>query len=111
MKLSAILGRRYTKGRDWYDFIWYIGKKIAPDLGLIQNSLNQQGPWAAQKLRIGPDWLEKSLKKKITETNWEIARQDVQRFLPLREQEALRLWEQEFFLHHLGILAGYVVAL
>ena len=36
---------------------------------------------------------------------------DVQRFLPIREQEALRLWEQVFFLHHLGILAGYVVAL
>lgn len=110
MKLSALLGRRYTKGRDWYDFIWYVSKKIVPDLDLIQNSLDQQGPWAGRKLRIGPDWLEKSLKKRITEINWEIARQDVQRFLPLREQETLRMWEQEFFLHHLGIFAEYVVA-
>jgi hypothetical protein len=109
MKLSALLGRKYTKGRDWYDFIWYISKRIVPDLDLIQNSLDQQGPWAGRKLRISPDWLEKSLKKRITETNWEIVRQDVQRFLPLREQESLRLWEREFFLHHLGIFAEYVV--
>jgi hypothetical protein len=46
----------------------------------------------------------------ITETDWEIARRDVQRFLPLREQEALRLWERKFFLHHLGVLAEYIVA-
>jgi predicted nucleotidyltransferase component of viral defense system len=110
MKLGALLGRRYTKGRDWYDFIWYAGKRIVPDLDLIQNCLDQQGPWAGRKLRIGPDWLEKSLKKRIAEINWEIARQDVQRFLPLREQETLRLWEKEFFLHHLGIFMEYIVA-
>lgn len=110
MKLSALLGRVYTKGRDWYDFIWYISKKIVPDLGLLQNSLDQQGPWAGRKLRIDPDWLEMSLKKRITEVDWDIARQDVQRFLPLREQETLRLWERKFFLHHLGILAEYIAA-
>lgn len=110
MKLSALLGRVYTKGRDWYDFIWYIGKKIVPDLKLLQNSLNQQGPWAGRKLRISPDWLEMGLKKRITEIDWDTARQDVQRFLPLREQETLRLWEREFFLHHLSILAEYIAA-
>lgn len=110
MKLSALLGRMYTKGRDWYDFIWYISKKIVPDLELLQNSLDQQGPWAGQELRINPDWLEMSLKKRITEIDWDIAHQDVQRFLPLREQETLSLWEQKFFLHHLGILAEYIVA-
>jgi predicted nucleotidyltransferase component of viral defense system len=110
MKLSALLGRVYTKGRDWYDFIWYIGKKIVPDLELLQNALDQQGPWAGRKLRIGPDWLEKSLKKRITAIDWDIARQDVQRFLPLREQETLRLWERNFFLHYLGILAEYTAA-
>ena len=105
MKLSALLGRGYTKGRDWYDFVWYVNKKIVPDLGLLQDCLAQQGPWAGQKPRIDPEWLEKSLKKRISEIDWKTARMDVQRFLPLPEQEAMKLWERDFFLHHLGLFA------
>jgi len=103
MKLGAILARKYTKGRDWYDFIWYVNKKIVPDLELLSNVLKQQGPWAGQELRIGPEWVGKNLKTKIIEIDWKSVRQDVQRFLPLREQEPLNLWEKEFFLHHLGL--------
>jgi hypothetical protein len=37
-KLHAIISREYPrgriKGRDFYDFIWYMGKKISPDLQL-----------------------------------------------------------------------------
>jgi len=47
MKLAALLARRYTKGRDWYDFVWYINKKIHPDLALLRNALEQQGPGRA----------------------------------------------------------------
>jgi predicted nucleotidyltransferase component of viral defense system len=110
MKLSAMLARGYAKGRDWYDFIWYTNKKIVPDLDLLRNALDQHGPWAGQKLDIDPDWVLESLKRRITEIDWDTARQDVQRFLPLREQETLKLWKREFFLHYLGILAQYLVA-
>jgi predicted nucleotidyltransferase component of viral defense system len=108
MKLGAMLYRTYTKGRDWYDFIWYINKKVVPDLELLSRSLDQQSPWAGRGVRIGPDWLEKSLRKRITEIDWGVARQDVQRFLPLREQETLKLWGRDFFLHHLDVLMGYL---
>jgi predicted nucleotidyltransferase component of viral defense system len=30
-KLHACFFRRYTKGRDFYDLIWYLGKKIKPN--------------------------------------------------------------------------------
>ena len=108
MKLGAMLCRTYTKGRDWYDFIWYINKKVVPDLELLSRSLDQTGPWAGRGVRIAPDWLEKSLRKRITEIDWGVARQDVQRFLPLREQETLKLWGRDFFLHHLDVLMGYL---
>jgi predicted nucleotidyltransferase component of viral defense system len=108
MKLGAMLSRTYTKGRDWYDFIWYINKKVVPGLELLSRSLNQTGPWAGRGVRIAPDWLEKRLRKRITEINWGVARQDVQRFLPLREQETLKLWGRDFFLHHLDVLMGYL---
>ncbi len=104
MKIGALLGRTYTKGRDWYDFIWYVGKKIVPDLGLLSRSIDQQGPWAGKKIKVDPGWLKTSLKKRIAEVDWKSARRDVERFVPLREQESLNLWGREFFLHHLALL-------
>jgi predicted nucleotidyltransferase component of viral defense system len=109
MKLSALLARGYAKGRDWYDFIWYTNKKIVPDLDLLRNALDQHGPWAGHSLDVDPDWVLESMKRRITELDWDAARQDVQRFLPLREQESLKLWKQDFFLHYLDIFAQYLV--
>jgi predicted nucleotidyltransferase component of viral defense system len=105
MKISALLGRAYAKGRDWYDFIWYVNKKIAPNLGLLESALAQREPWAGREVKIDRAWIEASLRKKITEIDWQVARRDVERFLPLRDQESLKLWDREFFLHHLRALA------
>lgn len=108
MKIGAMLGRTYTKGRDWYDFIWYVNKKTVPDLGLLSRSIEQQGPWAGQGIEVDPGWVETTLRKRIAEIDWQAARRDVERFLPLREQEALKLWSRDFFLHHLGVLLQYL---
>jgi len=105
MKIGAMLCRTYVKGRDWYDFIWYVNKKIAPDLGLLGRSIDQQGPWAGQGIEVDPEWVGTTLKKRIGTVDWGVVRQDVQRFLPLREQEALNLWDREFFLHYLTLLS------
>lgn len=108
MKMSALLCREYTKGRDWYDFIWYISKKIAPDLSLLQNAIHQKGPWTGQKIQVGPEWILDNLKKRITEIDWKSVQDEIQRFIPLREQETLKLWNNEFFLNHLNILSQYL---
>ncbi|MFZ3137810.1 MAG: nucleotidyl transferase AbiEii/AbiGii toxin family protein [Thermodesulfovibrionales bacterium] len=108
MKIGAMLGRTYTKGRDWYDFIWYVNKRTVPDFELLSNSLDQQGSWAGQKVEVDTDWAETSLKRRIGEIDWGVARRDVERFLPHREQEALKLWGRDFFLHHLDVLMGYM---
>ena len=108
MKIGAMLYRTYVKGRDWYDFIWYVNKKIAPDLGLLSRSIDQQGPWAGQGIEVDPGWVETTLKGRIAEIDWGVVRQDVGRFLPLREQETLKLWGRDFFLHHLGVLVQYL---
>lgn len=108
MKISALLCREYTKGRDWYDFIWYISKKIAPDLSLLQNAIHQKGPWAGQKIQVGPEWILENLKKRITEIDWKSVQKEIQRFILLREQETLKLWNKEFFLYHLNILSQYL---
>ncbi len=42
-KLHAVMTRRYAKGRDWYDLVWYLSQRppVAPNLTLLQNALNQ----------------------------------------------------------------------
>jgi predicted nucleotidyltransferase component of viral defense system len=108
MKLGALLTRSYVKGRDWYDFIWYINKKTVPRLELLRNALEQQGPWAGGKLSVDPEWVVSRMKAKIVGLDWKIVRRDVQRFLPFRERETLKLWDRDFFLHHLGIFSKYL---
>lgn len=42
-KVHALTTRKYPKGRDWYDLIWYCGRRppMEPNLTLLQNALNQ----------------------------------------------------------------------
>ena len=46
-------------------------------------------------------WVQKNMEAAIRRIDWTAARDDVQRFLPLREQEGLRAWSADFFFHHL----------
>ncbi len=42
-KVHALLTRRYAKGRDWYDLVWYLSQRppVTPNLALLQNALDQ----------------------------------------------------------------------
>jgi predicted nucleotidyltransferase component of viral defense system len=108
MKLSAAISRSYAKGRDWYDFIWYISRKIVPDFPLLKNALAQSGPWAGQVIRVDSGWLLDHLRARIESIDWKPLKNEIKRFVPLREQEAIELWEQSFFLFHLNALAEYL---
>jgi len=102
LKLHALLCRSYVKGRDWYDFVWYVARKTRPDLNLLRNALHQQGPWAGQPITVTRPWVQETMAAAIQRIDWTAARADVQRFLPLREQEGLRTWSADFFLHFLA---------
>jgi len=107
-KAHALLCRRYVKGRDWYDFVWYTSRRVKPDLDLLQNALFQQGPWAGQPLTMTPAWLIENLGALIREVDWGQARMDLQRFLPTTEQAALDSWGTELFLYQLEQMKGYL---
>jgi predicted nucleotidyltransferase component of viral defense system len=102
LKLHALLCRSYVKGRDWYDFVWYVARKTRPDLNLLGQALFQQGPWAGQPITVTMHWLQESMETAIRRIDWTAARNDVQRFLPLRDQEGLRTWSADFFRHHIA---------
>ncbi len=40
-KLHACFFRKYSKGRDFYDFVWYFGRKIKPNYLLLNNAVRQ----------------------------------------------------------------------
>jgi hypothetical protein len=42
-KITAVLTRKYTKGRDWYDLLWYLSHRppVEPNLALLGNALAQ----------------------------------------------------------------------
>ncbi len=100
-KCHALLCRDYTKGRDWYDFIWYASRRIAPNLGLLSRALDQQGPWAGQHLTVTGRWLLDALHDRIASIDWPATADDVARFVMSREQAGLAAWSPALFLQQL----------
>lgn len=104
-KTHALLCREYIKGRDWYDFLWYIARKTSINFKLLENAIYQIGPWSEQKIKTDKNWIITHLHKKITSIDWEIARHDVSRFIKPIEKKSLELWSTEFFLDRLQQLS------
>ncbi len=104
-KAHALLCRSYTKGRDWYDFLWYVAKKVRPNLKLLSSAIEQQGPWQGQGIKTTEAWFIDKLRDEIGRIDWKQTREDVIRFLPKEKQASLSLWTTDFFLYHAEQLA------
>lgn len=79
-KLHAILNRKYTKGRDYFDLAWYLSKwkDLSPNFILLKNSLIQTD-WRG-KMPDEKNW-RGLISGKIKETDWQIVNDDVKNFL------------------------------
>jgi predicted nucleotidyltransferase component of viral defense system len=105
LKIHALLCRGFLKGRDWYDFNWYVKQKISPNLKHLENALYQYGPWQGDDdLLVDLEWLKNVLNDKIESIDWQQARGDVERFLSVIEQKSLSLWSERFFKSRVGEL-------
>lgn len=96
-KLHALLCRQFSKGRDWYDFNWYISKGISPNLELLKNALFQFGPWEGKNLELNVEFVRNSLRDKIESLDWDKVKNDVSKFLSTERQKSLDLWSADFF--------------
>lgn len=97
LKIHALLCRPYLKGRDWYDFNWYVKHKVQPNLPHLQAALHQLGPWMDQSITVDMDWLHHAMMEKIASVDWKEAAMDVERFLKPAEKQSLTLWSEKFF--------------
>lgn len=79
-KLHAVLSRKWAKGRDLYDLVWYLAEPRwpAPNLDLLNAALAQTG-WPGPFL-TAENWRGELLQR-LANVNWERARADVRPFL------------------------------
>jgi hypothetical protein len=79
-KLHAILSRSYTKGRDLYDLMWYLGDPgwPEPNLVLLNNALVQTG-WQGP-IPTSETW-RSLIYKRLKSLDWKAALADVRPFL------------------------------
>lgn len=107
LKIHALLCRGFLKGRDWFDFSWYVSRDIAPNLALLRNALIQKGPWEGDKtISVDIGWLKAALSNAIANIDWKEAGDDVARFLRPTELRSVELWSERFFMAKLKKLSA-----
>lgn len=107
LKIHALLCRGFLKGRDWFDFSWYVSREVQPNLELLRAALIQAGPWHDDiSLAVDMAWLKTALSDAIARINWKQASDDVRRFLRPAELKSVELWSERFFLAKLDKLAA-----
>jgi len=97
LKVHALLCRPYTKGRDWFDFAWYVAQGVSPNLPHLGAALDQYGPWQRKAIAVDKVWLETALLERIRSIDWPAAAKDVEPFLGGPERAGLTLWSERFF--------------
>ena len=77
-KVHACFFRKYTKGRDFYDLLWYLGRKSLPNFRLLNNAIEQT---EHKKVNVDAKNFNGFLRKKLDSINFVKVRKDVERFI------------------------------
>jgi hypothetical protein len=97
-KMHAVLCREWKsriKGRDWYDFVWFMANHPELRLSHLEQRMRQTGHWKGA-LILTPEGFQKKLSRRINLININQARKEVEPFV--RDPESLALWSKDFFL-------------
>lgn len=77
-KLHACFFRKYQKGRDYYDLMWYLSKKIVPNFELLNNAIRQT---QKKRFAMNPDTFIPFLEKHLATVDLLKMQKDVSTFL------------------------------
>lgn len=94
-KMHALLFRTWknrVKGRDWYDFEWYIRNNIELNMDHLNKRIKQTKP---DEEALSQEGLKKLLKEKILQTNINWVKDDVRPFM--KNPEDMNIWSWEYF--------------
>ena len=94
-KMHALVYRSWqarVKGRDWYDFEWYVANNVPLDFAHLQNRIKEFNGKVPTKEQFLDD-----LKERLVSADIDMVKQDVLRFLQT-DPHALSIWSKEYFL-------------
>lgn len=93
-KIHALLFRNWktrVKGRDWYDFEWYIRNQIPLGFSHLQVRTRQLNGFEMSK----EDFIDK-LKTRLNSTDIDLVKKDVSPFI--QDEKSLEIWSNDYFL-------------
>ncbi|HCE42756.1 MAG TPA: hypothetical protein DET40_04345 [Lentisphaeria bacterium] len=96
-KLHALLFRNWksrVKGRDFYDFVWYISRDVPVNLPHVEARIKESGNLDIEKLDIKT--LRTLLEQRFKTVDINAAAEEVRPFL--RDTRELALWSEAFFI-------------
>jgi predicted nucleotidyltransferase component of viral defense system len=96
-KMHALMYRQWAnrvKGRDWFDFEWYVRQGVALNLDHFVERARQSGEMLPEPLE--PASFLSLLQARIEGLDVGSAREDVSRFL--HDSEPLKIWSKDYFL-------------
>ena len=97
-KMHALLFRSWknrVKGRDWYDFEWYVRNNTALNFDHLCQRTSQLG--SLPEAELTRDNFTQLLRDKISKTNMEMVKADVRPFI--KNPEEMDIWSTEYFMH------------
>ena len=93
-KMHALVFRAWknrVKGRDWYDFEWYVRNGVPLDFRHLQERIRQ-----FNAMEITKEKFMQLLKERLGSTSISLVKQDVMPFV--RNPEEIEIWSNDYFL-------------
>ena len=93
-KMHALVFRNWktrVKGRDWYDFEWYVRWRVPLNFKHLQERIRE-----FNGIEMSRDEFMAALKERLATTNIEDVKLDVGRFLINRKE--IEVWSNDYFL-------------
>lgn len=96
-KMHALLCRRWrnrVKGRDWYDFVWYVANYPRLHLAHLEQRMRQSGDYTSDG-PLEPEAFRDMVRQAVKNLNIEHARAEVIPFLS--DPRSVEIWSASFF--------------
>lgn len=96
-KMHALLFRAWknrVKGRDWYDFEWYVRNNTKLNFKHLQQRTEQINSIKSEDFSL--DFLKNLLKNKILKTDIDLVKNDVRPFI--KNPSEMDIWSTDYFL-------------
>jgi hypothetical protein len=109
-KMHAVLARGWgdrVKGRDFYDYLWYLRTDTPLSLKHLNARLHQGGQEESHPL--DENKFKQMLRAKFEDLNIEKAKTDVSPFLNQKERSSVELWSKDYFIKTIDKIKFYSI--